>query len=97
MRRRRRLLALAPLICLVLVPGVQGWLLSLAGRVLRRDLVVPVPSRRGMLLTVGASAVTYVCFGLHLAVMGWPLMDDPSIGTIVQSTGAFRWGGRPGS
>src|SRR6478736_5713934 len=89
LRSRWWLIALAPLICLVLVPGVQSWLLGVAGRVLHRDLAFPVPSRRGMVRTVGMSVLTYVCFGLHLAVMGWPLMEHPTPGAILQCIGAF--------
>lgn len=89
LRTRWWLLVLAPLICLVLVPDVQRWLLRTAGRVLHRDLAIRVPSVRAMLSAVAVSVVTYAFFGLHLAIIAWPLTDDPSITTFVQATGAF--------
>jgi glycosyltransferase 2 family protein len=83
------LLVIAPAICLVLVPGVQRRILAAVGRLLRRDLAIPTPGHRAMLATIAVSALTYVFFGLHLSVMAWPLIEDPSVSAVVQCTGAF--------
>lgn len=89
LRTRWWLLVVAPAVCLVLVPRVQRWLVALAGRVLRRQLVVGFPGLRAMAGAVAASAATYVLFGVHVAVLAGPISPDGSVRVLVQSIGAF--------
>jgi hypothetical protein len=75
--------------CLLLVPAVQRRLLGAAGRLLRRDLGVRLPSHRALAVALVVSVATYVTFGLHLALLAWPLSPDSAVPVLVQSVGAF--------
>lgn len=89
LRTRWWLLVVAPAVCLVLVPSVQRRLLGLAGRLLKRELVVAFPGPRAMAGGVVASLATYVLFGVHLAVLASPISPDGDVRVLVQSIGAF--------
>jgi uncharacterized membrane protein YbhN (UPF0104 family) len=89
LRTRWWLLVLAPLICLTLVPSLQRRLLAIAGRLLGRDLPVALPHHTATLRAGVISLATYACFGLHLAVLAWPLSAEPDGRVLVQSAGAF--------
>lgn len=89
LRTRWWLLVVAPAVCLVLVPTVQRRVLALAGRVLKRPLAVAFPRPRAMAGAVAASVVTYVLFGVHLAVLASPISPDGDGRVFVQSIGAF--------
>jgi hypothetical protein len=83
------LLVVAPGICVLLIPSVQRWLLVRAGRILKRDLDVALPGRGAMARTVAMSVLTYVLFGIHLALLAWPLSSEPDGKVLVQAIGAF--------
>jgi len=89
LRTRWWLLLAVPAVGVALVPSVQRRVLHLAGRVLRRDLGIKLPGARAMAGAVVASAVTYVCFGVHLALLAWPLSDAADWKVLLQATGAF--------
>lgn len=89
LRSRWWLAALVPPAVLLLVPAVQRRLLAMAGRVVRRDLGVGLPGHRAVVATVGVSVATYGAFGVHLALVAWPLSPDAAGTVLVQSIGAF--------
>nr|WP_117000680.1 lysylphosphatidylglycerol synthase domain-containing protein [Desertimonas flava] len=89
LRTRWWLLVIAPAVCLVLVPSVQRRLLALASRALKRPLAVAFPGPRAMAGAVLASVLTYVLFGVHLAVLASPMSPDGDVRVLVQSIGAF--------
>ena len=89
LKSRWWLLVVAPAICVLLVPRVQRWLLGTAGRILNRDSRRPLPGRGAMARTVAMSVLTYVLFGIHLALLAWPLSSEPDGKVFVQAIGAF--------
>jgi hypothetical protein len=89
LRSRWWLVALAPAACAVLAPPVQQRVLDLGGRLLKRDIDVQLPGLRAMAATVVASGATYLLFGLHLALLGWPISAESDGRVLVQSVGAF--------
>lgn len=92
LRTRWWLLAAAPALCLVLVPRVQRALLALAGRVLRREVDVPMPSVSANLRSLLVSLLACAAYGVHLAVLAGPLSTERTMAVLLQSTGAFALG-----
>lgn len=67
---RFRWLALAAIPLLALLhPGLQQRLVSLAGRILRRQIDVPRMSARGIAVGTGWILVAWVLFGVHLDLL----------------------------
>lgn len=89
LKSRWWLLVAAPAGLLGLVPSVQQRVIALGGRLLGRDLDVPHLRVRALLQAVAITVAAYVVFGLHLAVMAWPMMLDPGWDELVLAIGAF--------
>lgn len=84
-----RWLAAAAIPLLVLLhPGVQQWLVRLAGRILRRRIELPRMSGRGIALATGWILLAWLLFGvhLHLLVVSACGCSDHS---LLLSTGVF--------
>jgi uncharacterized membrane protein YbhN (UPF0104 family) len=83
------LLMLVPVVGALLVPPVQRRIVSVAERIVQREIAVKLPRPTAVAAASAACVFTYLCFGLHLALIGWPLMEDPGVDAFVQSVGAF--------
>lgn len=79
---------LAPLALALLAPPVLTRGCNLLLRVLRREPLEHGFSWPGLTRAVGALLVTWLCFGLQVAVLAWSLGADPLRG-LVPSVGAF--------
>lgn len=89
LRSRWWVVLAVPLIGLILVPSVQRWLLQLAGRLFRRELAIRLPRTRAVGATIAVSLLTYLCFGLHVALLAWPLSDESALAVLAQAAGGF--------
>ncbi len=89
LRTRWWLLLVAPAMGVMLVPRVQRAVLDRAGRLLGRDLHVPMPSMATNGRAAVVSVLVYVAYGLHLAVLAQPLSTRPTISVVLQSIGGF--------
>lgn len=89
LRTRWWVIAVAPAMCLVLVPRVQRAVLALAGRLLSRGVDVPMPSVAANLRALLLSMLVCVAYGVHLAVLAGPLSTANSPAVLLQSIGGF--------
>lgn len=89
LRTRWWLLLVAPAMLVMLVPRVQRAVLDRAGRLLRRDLHVPMPSVAANGRAAAVSVLVYVAYGVHLAVLADPLSTDATVAVLLQSIGGF--------